>query len=75
LRARHPRKQVEAALRQAEMRGFRVETNRAHWGIVYCPGNRTGKCPPLSVNGSPRSADNEAKRINRYVDNCDHQKP
>jgi hypothetical protein len=75
LRAKHPRKQVETALKQAESRGFRVETNRAHWGILYCPGNRIGKCPQLSVNGSPRSADNEAKRINRYVDNCAHRNP
>jgi len=75
LRPRHPKKPIEVALERAESQGFRVETNRAHWGILYCPGDRTGKCPPLSVNGSPRNVDNEAKRIDRYVDNCAHCKP
>jgi hypothetical protein len=57
------RSQVETALKRAERNGFRVETGRAHWGIAYCAGSDTGKCPAFSINGSPQSADNEAKRI------------
>jgi hypothetical protein len=75
VRARHPKKSVEAALGRAEDQGFRVETNRGHWGIVYCPGKKTGKCPPFSVNGSPRIAENEARRIDRFLARCPHKKP
>jgi hypothetical protein len=74
LRAKHPKKPIEAALERAESWGFRLETNRAHWGILYCPGREAGKCPPFSVNGSPRNADNEAKRIDRFVTRCPHRK-
>jgi hypothetical protein len=74
LRTRHPKKPVEAALRRAERDGFQVESNRGHWGIVYCPGNETGECPPFSVNGSPRTAENEARRIDRFRDRCPHKK-
>ena len=75
MRPRHPKKPVEAALKRAESQGFRVETSRGHWGIIYCPGGETGKCPPFSVNGSPRSADNEAKRVDRIITRCAHRKP
>jgi len=72
MRLKHPKKQVEEALREAEAAGSRIETGRGHWGIVYCPGSDEGKCPPFSVNGSPSSADNEAKRIRRFVARCPH---
>ncbi len=72
MRSKHPKKQVEAALKEAEADGFRTETGRGHWGIVYCPGSDEGKCPPFSVNGSPSSADNEAKRVRRFVARCSH---
>jgi hypothetical protein len=75
MRAKHPKKQVEAALKRAEGQGFRVETGRGHWGVIYCPTSAEGKCPPFSVNGSPSSADNEAKRVDRFVARCDHKKP
>jgi hypothetical protein len=64
---------VEVALRRAEDQGFRVAANRGHWGIVFCPGSAVGKCPPFSVNGSPRSADNEARRIDRFCARCIHK--
>lgn len=74
MRAKHPKKQVEAALKSAEGAGFRVETGRGHWGVLYCPGDQMGKCPPFSVNGSPKNPDNEAKRINRFTIWCPHAK-
>lgn len=72
--AKHPRKQVEAALKQAESAGFRVETGRGHWGVLYCAGSKKGQCSPFSVNGSPKNPDNEAKRITRFVARCPHKK-
>jgi hypothetical protein len=75
LRGKHPKKPVEAALRRAEEDRFRVESNRGHWGIVYCPGSETGECPPFSVNGSPRIAENEGRRIDRFRARCPHKRP
>lgn len=75
MRAKHRKKQVEAALKRAESAGFRVETGRGHWGVIYCPGSEEGKCPPFSVNGSPKNADNEAKRIGRFAARCPHKLP
>jgi hypothetical protein len=75
MRSNHPKKPVELALQRAETQGFRVQTNRGHWGIVYCPGSAAGRCPPFSVNGSPRSAENEARRIDRFLARCIHKRP
>ncbi len=39
-RARHPKKEVEEALRYAEASGWRVEVGGSHaWGRIYCPYN------------------------------------
>jgi hypothetical protein len=62
------------ALQRAESLGFRVQANRGHWGIVYCPGGAAGRCPPFSVNGSPRNAENEARRIDRFLARCSHKR-
>jgi hypothetical protein len=73
LKPKHPKKPVEAALKRAESQGFRVEANRGHWGIVYCPGGEASRCPPFSINGSPRNAENEARRIDRFLARCPHK--
>jgi hypothetical protein len=73
MKPKHPKKPVEAALKRAESQGFRVETNRGHWGIIYCTGGEASKCPPFSINGSPRNAENEARRIDRFLARCPHK--
>jgi hypothetical protein len=45
LRNKHPKTDVEAALQEAEAEGFRVETGRGHWGVMYCPGSEGDQCP------------------------------
>ncbi len=73
MKPKHPKQPVEAALKRAESQGFRVETNRGHWGIVYCPGGEASGCPPFSINGSPRNAENEARRLGRFLARCPHK--
>ncbi len=75
VRATHPKKEVEAALRYAEANGWLVEVGGGHaWGRIYCPYNSTdcrcGKFCSTSVWGSPKSPGNHAKLIRRVVDNC-----
>lgn len=76
-RKRHPNKHIEAALRYAEGRGWRVEGSgkSAHaWGKLYCPHEnpdcRCGEFCKLSIASTPRSAENHATMITRRVDGC-----
>jgi hypothetical protein len=73
LRSKHPKKDVEAALQEAEAEGFRVETGRGHWGVMYCPGLENDRCPaPFWIWSTPANAANHAKQIRRYVARCPH---
>jgi hypothetical protein len=74
-RSRHPRKEIEAALRYAEAHGWRIEEGGAHaWGRMFCPRNskdcRCGEFCISSIAGTPRSSGNHAKQLRRVVDNC-----
>jgi hypothetical protein len=73
-RARHPRKEVEAAIRAAEAAGWTVVIRgTAHaWGILRCPGGR-GACA-MSVNSTPQNGGNHAKAIERYLARCTHKR-
>jgi hypothetical protein len=75
VRATHPKKEVESALRYAEANGWRVEVDGSHaWGRIYCPYNssdcRCGQFCVTSVWSTPSNAGNHAKAIRRVVDNC-----
>jgi hypothetical protein len=74
LRPKHPKKDVEAALQEAEAEGFRVETGRGHWGVMYCPStDPEDRCPqPFWIWSSPANSTNHAKQIRRYVARCTH---
>ena len=72
-RARHPKKDVEAALAEAEAAGWRVTpTASGHrWGLMRCGrGDRSG-CQ-ASVWSTPRNAVAHAKQLLRLVGNCPH---
>ncbi|MGP4109543.1 hypothetical protein ACTWP5_01325 [Streptomyces sp. 4N509B] len=64
-KGRHQKQPVAAALERAEKAGFTVtpDKNGHRWGWVVCCacGQR------LTVNGTPRNADAEAKRIDRFT--------
>lgn len=75
MRAKHPKPEIESALRYAEDHGFEVLDGIGHWGIVRCPSRDPDDwCPkPLYVWSTPKNAGNHAKQIRRYVDRCPHQ--
>ena len=75
VRARHPKKEVEEALRHAESKGWRVEVGGSHaWGKIYCPYNdaecRCGEFCITSIWSTPRNPGNFARKVRRVVDNC-----
>jgi hypothetical protein len=74
-RARHPKKEIEEALRHAEDNGWEVEVGGSHaWGKIYCPYNdaecRCGEFCITSVWSTPKNAESHARKLKRVVDNC-----
>jgi hypothetical protein len=70
---KHPNKEIEAALKYARNKGWTViKSERGHcWGLIRCPHGRGG-CQK-SVWSTPRSPQDHAKDIRRFVDKCPHQ--
>jgi hypothetical protein len=78
-RVRHPKKEVEEAIRHAEAHGWRVEVGGSHaWGKMYCSYNdvecRCGEFCIASIWSTPKNAGNHARQIKRVVDNCTRRK-
>jgi hypothetical protein len=71
-RPRHPDKHIEAAVRYALERGWRVEISQGHaWGHLLCPRrSRDGHIVP--VWSTPRSPERHARWIRREIEKCDH---
>ena len=71
-RPRHPDKHVEAAIRYAERRGWRVLVGGSHaWGFLLCPEQSRSGCR-LHVWSTPRDPFVHAKDLRRQVDGCGH---
>ena len=74
-RDRHPKKEVEEAIRYAEANGWRVEGGGSHaWGRIYCPYNdaecRCGEFCITSSWSTPKNPGNHARQLKRVIDNC-----
>ena len=70
--ARHPHKEIEAAVAEAEARGWRVLVGGSHaWGFLYCPERTRDGCR-VSVHSTPRDPQGHARRIRREVAGCPH---
>jgi len=71
--ARHPNKEIQAGLEYAASKGWSVvKSKRGHcWGVIRCAHGRGG-CQK-SVWSTPRSPQDHAKAIRRFVDLCPHQ--
>ena len=66
-RPEHPDKDIEAAVRFAETKGWRVVMSNGHaWARLYCPGGQRGDCR-LYVYSTPSSGPNHARRLIRRV--------
>lgn len=69
-RTRHPKKEVEQALRFAEASDWSVEPKKGGhaWGEIRCP---TGRCR-VAVWSTPRSPGKHAKALIARVRRCPH---
>ena len=75
-RAKHPTKEIEAALRFAESEKWRVDVGGSHaWGKMFCPFNqetcRCGEFCITSIWSTPRDAENHARVLKRVVEKCE----
>jgi len=74
-RHKHPKKEIEKAIKYAESRGWRYrETGHsAHaWGRLLCPLQEREGCS-MSIWSTPRDADRHAQQIRNSIDACPHQ--
>lgn len=69
-RARHPKKEVEEALKGAEEQGWSVNPMKSghRWGVTEC-----GAGCRLSIWSTPKNAGNHGKDIRRAVERCPHR--
>jgi hypothetical protein len=73
-RARHPNKEIEAAVRHAEDLGWRVSVGGSHaWGFLYCPEESREGCR-WAVHSTPRNPEGHARYLRRKIDDCPHAK-
>lgn len=74
-RPRHPHKAVEAAVRDAEQRGWRWRKGGGHcWGRLLCAFADRDGCR-VSVWSTPRDGDVHAAQIRRVIGACPHEAP
>jgi dissimilatory sulfite reductase (desulfoviridin) alpha/beta subunit len=71
-RPRHPDKDIEAAVRYAESRGWAFVRTGSHvWGVLHCAGTGRGACR-FHVYSTPRNPTGHARDLRRDVDRCHH---
>lgn len=78
-RNKHPDKEIEDALQQAESDGWSVKTCSGHaWGTLRCPNNdkacRCGVFCQMSVWSTPKSPGNHARQLIQKVKSCIYEK-
>ena len=73
MRAKHPKKDVESALVDAETAGWTViATASGHrWGVMRCGEASRAGCQ-TSVWSTPRNAGLHARQIRRFIRRCPH---
>lgn len=74
-RTRHPKKEVEGALQEAESVGWMVASTRSghRWGVMRCgAASKASECR-VSIWSTPRNAGNHARQLRRFIARCPHQ--
>lgn len=71
VRPRHSTKEIEAAVKYAESKGWTVRISiKGHaWGRLLCPLNTREGCQ-VAVWSTPKHSQDHAKDIMRAVDRC-----
>ena len=70
--ARHPNKEINAAVQFAVRSGWELRLSRGHlWGRLKCP-DRSRNGHMTMVCSTPKDKDNAAKNIRRDVLKCVH---
>ena len=74
-KSKHPNKEIRAAIKYAESKGWRVEESKGHpWGRIICPNNdkdcRCGVFCIMSIWSTPKSPHRFSKGIIQKVDAC-----
>ena len=75
--ARHKNKEIRAAVKDATDAGWRLHkaTGKGHvWAILLCPGASRDACK-VTVHGTPKVPENEARRIRKALRRCTHTNP
>ena len=73
--ARHPNKEINAAVDHALSLGWTLVSPCAHaWGILRCPAASRDGCK-ISVWSTPKDPEGFARRLRRQIDKCDHSPP
>ncbi|MCY3667239.1 MAG: hypothetical protein OXH81_16355 [Gemmatimonadetes bacterium] len=72
-RARHPKKEIEEALVNAESAGWTVTPTKSghRWGVIRCAKAGRLGCQH-SVWSTPRNPQNHAQHLLRMVHKCPH---
>ena len=78
-RRRHPKPEVEDALRHAEAHGWSIKVGGSHaWGQMHCPfvddPCRCGEFCLTGIWSTPKNAGNHARSLRRVVDNCSRER-
>jgi hypothetical protein len=75
-RIRHPKKEVEHALRELEALGWTVEVRGGGhaWGLLKCPANsrecRGGTFCQMTINSTPQNPSSHAAKLRQKALGC-----
>ncbi|WZO97855.1 hypothetical protein EP7_004907 [Isosphaeraceae bacterium EP7] len=73
MRPRHPNKEIEAAVQEAEALGWTWQASNGHaWGRLDCPAKNRDGCS-FSVWSTPRNPANHARKIRSDLARCTYQ--
>lgn len=72
-RPRHPNKEIEAAVADAEAQGWTWHKVSGHaWGKLYCKRHDRDGCD-IFIWSTPKVPEHHARHIKRQVDRCPHK--